>query len=444
MRCDALFALFALAALAAGCNRAVPTREAAIEAARTVKLAADLSVELDGALITTCPDDLSTPAGDDAPVVCVRLTAFDAELRIVDTGCAPRPVRVHVANASADAKVAWRAFRAGESTARAATRACCETLLQPDADARHPDWTPLGPEAALDGLDARSCGEPRGLCWTSTTRPGTDEAWLTPWRAAAPAEASDAACVSLSAPQAGALRAAPFVLAQRVRAPLVPQATPDGPALDFAVVGNTGEDIAALEGLVARVNAEDVPFVVVSGDIAANGSEEALDRARRALDALEVPFFMTLGEKDADGADPAGLVDRFGASTDVLLLPTGQGWQPKVVLLDSAEGGLSAKTFAALPDFLAPGTPPGAAIVVTHTPPFDPAGLRGAGFKRRGEGARLLAALSRAGVAAVITGHLNEAGADMQSGVEVVHGGARHFVRIRVNEAGRVFVQRSD
>lgn len=441
MRCKTLLAL---AALSVGCNRAVPTREAAIEAARTLELAADLSVELDGALITTCPDDLTTPEGSDAPVVCVRLTAFDAEIRVVDSGCAPRAVRVHVQNAASDAVVGWRAFRAGESTARAATRACCETLLNPNGDERHPDWTPLGPEVTLDALDARSCGESRGLCWTSTARPGTDQAWLTPWTTAALTAASGAACVSLSAPQAGTLRAAPFVLAQRVRATLRPVATDDGPALDFVVIGNTGEDTASLERLVARVNAEDVPFVVLSGDIAANGSDEALDRARRVLDALEVPFFMTLGEKDADGADPVGLVDRFGASTDVLLLPTGQGWQPKVVLLDSAEGGLSAKTFAALPDYLAPGSPPGAAIVVTHTPPFDPSGLRGAGFKRRGEGARLLAALSRAGVAAVITGHLNEPGADVQSGVEIVHGGARHFVRVRVNEAGRVSVQRLD
>jgi hypothetical protein len=119
MRCKALLAL---AALSVGCNRAVPTREAAIEAARTLELAADLSVELDGALITSCPDTLMTPEADEAPVVCVRLTAFDAEIRVVDSGCAPRAVRVHVQNAASDAVVGWRAFRAGESTARAATR----------------------------------------------------------------------------------------------------------------------------------------------------------------------------------------------------------------------------------------------------------------------------------------------------------------------------------
>jgi hypothetical protein len=439
----------ALALWSTACERTVPSREAAVDEAAAVELESDLRVEVEGGLIVPCPKPVLDAAADAPdPLVCVRASRFDTEVLIIDSGCAPRPVRLHVTNTAPGAAVTWRAFRADESTARQATRSCCGALLAPAGDPRHPTWTPLGPEHDVPETLQRGCSLERGLCWRSTSRPGTDEARLEAWTDPNAFDAPKVACAELGEVEGGPVRAAPFVLAHRIVAAPAPTGSADARTLNFAVIGNTGEDYDALEALVARVGVaveqDAVRFVLVSGDVAPNGARRSLERARQLLDALPVPWFATAGDKDVDGADPDLLVGLLGPPTEAFEVQIDEAWRMRVVLLDAAEGGLSARSFSRLPGYLDPGEPPGPVAVVLHVPPFDPAGLRGAGFKRRAEAARLVAALDRSGVATVFSGHLSTSSTQRLGDLEVVHGGARHFLLVRVNEAGQMTVERPD
>jgi hypothetical protein len=233
-------------------------------------------------------------------------------------------------------------------------------------------------------------------------------------------EAEVGACVSLDADAAGPLGQAALVARMRLRQPN------SAGGHRFAVFGNVASHLGTLDALLASINARQPAFVVVSGDLTANGTPAEFGAAIDRLDrTLTMPWYATVGDRDV-GSDLQGELVRYLGRTQ-FVLDVGQA---RVLVLDSADASLSSQGHAELEDWLADAplwwrgdAPPATRVVITHVPPFDPQGARNLGFHQRLEAGRVLAALHRAQVAWLITSQVPEFSVATVAGVPVVNGG---------------------
>jgi hypothetical protein len=468
-------AIGALAAL--GCARDVGEREAAATRAVGAQLD-ELSISVRGGIVVAATEG-ATP---DAPIrLVVRATSFDVRVVLQDAGCAPRLVDVTIDNVPAEADFTWRTWRGALSPADEAERQCCGGLLGREAALEFPDWTPLsgtetftpGHATRIDGVETCRTSGAGGLagavtgdavtrrCWRFRLEGGTDGAAVLPPEAPRP-PAPTQVCADFDTKGGGPVRQAPFIAVQHIRwRPSVIETPAGESAVRLAVFGNHAGTSTVRRALVQavadRIDTDGIRFALVTGDLAADGAPESLDAAVADLDALPVPWFATVGERDVDGADPADLVARFGALTDTFdVVSAGGAVSFRVILLDSADAGLSRRSFRLLDTWLAEADAPATRIVATHVPPFEPHGLRGKGFKRRSEAGRLIAALRRGAVTDLFTSHLaiferqtvgpvttwhsGGGGAPM----EAIDGDKHHFLIVTVNESGAISVERVD
>jgi len=457
------------------CTRNVAEREAAADRAVGVQLD-ELAVSVSGGVVVSATAG-ATPA---EPVrLILRATSFDLRIVLQDAGCAPRLVDVVVENVSAEATFAWRTWRGALSPADEAERQCCGGLLGRTSALDFPDWTPLsetqsfrpGRVTRVDGADrCRTSAETEPTdpiagdaltrrCWRLGLEGATDRAAVLPPDAPTPAAPAQA-CADFDTVGGGPVRQAPFIAVQHVRwRPPATETASGDRVLRLAVFGNhagVGSVRRAIVQAVAdRIDTDDVRFALVTGDLTSDGSRASLDAAVADLDALPVPWFATVGERDVDGAAPEDLVARFGALTDTFdVVSAGGAVAFRVVLLDSADAGLSKRSFGLLDAWLADPDAPSTRIVATHVPPFEPHGLRGKGFKRRSEAGRFVAALGRGAAADLFTSHLaiwerqrigpvitwhsGGGGAPM----EAIDGDKHHFLIVTVNESGAISVER--
>jgi hypothetical protein len=189
-------------------------------------------------------------------------------------------------------------------------------------------------------------------------------------------------------------------------------APPPRDQLRFAVIG-------ALEG-PAQLNAilddairrePSLDFAIQLGD-----ATDDLDTLADLIDRAPIPFVMIPGEIDTAEGD-AAWQRRFGpydvrwtssnvqfisfTSIHATLTPRG------LVSLESSLRALQDER-AALARALNRDAPiPMPLLALTHTPPFDPEGLRDAGFRDRLEAARVTSLLNRYGAHALFAGHLH-------------------------------------
>jgi hypothetical protein len=474
----------ALTLLAAfGCGRTVDERDAAAEAASKAVLD-DLTIRVEGGVVVQ-----ALAADDDHPVrLRLRATSFDVQVVIEDEGCAVRPIDVTVENVPADAAWTWRGWRGALTPAAEAERRCCGTLVGPRAADAHPDWTPLGPESSFvpghtrvvagttPGAEAATTCRQSGAagvveaatgdtvtsrCWRMQVTPSADQTLIVAPDTTLPPRPT-VACADFDSLEGGSVRQAPLIMVQRGTWRPAPVVTESGDvALRFAVFGNhAGEaDVrqAVVQAVSARVATDDLRFALITGDLADRGSTRALDAAVTDLNRLPVPWFATVGERDVDGANPEDLVERFGRLTDAFdVYAEGGAVGFRVVLLDSADGGLSRSAFRKLDAWLDDPLAPETRLVVTHKPPFEPHGLRGKGFKSRSEAARLVAALHRGAVENLFSGHLaifqRQVVGDLiewHSGgggapMDTIENDSHHFLVVTVNQLGAIFVERVD
>lgn len=116
-------------------------------------------------------------------------------------------------------------------------------------------------------------------------------------------------------------------------------------------------------GAVARF---DPDLVLVTGDIAHDGSRDAYRAARAALSGLRCPVYVVPGNHD----DPAELARGFGPQP---LVVSAGGW--RIVLLDSRRGGSESgvlrRAQLARADQLLARMPAGPVAVAIHHPPVE-------------------------------------------------------------------------
>ena len=389
------------------CAPGTVDREQQARLRRTVRVSDGLIVRVGGGtVLETVP-----PTGPlDPAIVRVRAQRFDVRIDVEESGCQPRPLRFEVTHAGTVDRpsiVEWQAFlvRDGRDGELDITRTTDE-LVGSEED----PWTALAPMILQSAEDRPiRVDSARGVGWGATV----DRGALTVHTGAGPIPPTIGACGAFIEAEDGVSEGhRPMV----VRYDLTPPPANNEQIVRFAVWGNNAGHRKRREAFVAALTAavdagEEIQFVVVSGDLTAEGDDAELAEAIRALDALPVPWFGTVGDRDIAGDAADKVVARMGALTYALDLgPLRLG------VLDSADASLGRAAFDRLEGmFATPDAPiagatvpptPTIRVAVTHYAPFDPYGLRGQAFKHRLEAARFVAALHRAEVQLLVTSNL--------------------------------------
>ncbi len=416
------------------CTDAAQVRESLNEEAESAFLQDDLKVSVGGGAI------LSYESTEGGGRVRIRAQALDLRIELADSGCGRRAVVFEVENLPRTLLSTRRSFLDTASS-------LC------DAD-RYVDDPHDSLRTALEGetrLDVARDPDTGLVTWTVISQRDRRALTVVAGAVESPGESGGGTCATLDAVAAGDVAAADLVVRHRLRAPPV-----EGDVV-FAMWGNNAGREGTRAQLIESVAADpEVQFALVGGDLTSEGSTSELRRAAEQLDALPVPWFATLGDRDLQGGAGESYIGILGRSS--FAFDVGN---TRVVLLDSADASLGADTFSNLLTWLkqtplhwaGDGIPPGR-IVVTHFPPFDLFGSRGEGFKHRSEAARLISALQRrtsknrpVRVPYLFTSHLAILDTQGVAGVRVVHSGGagadletssgdtHHWLKVRVERS---------
>ncbi len=351
--------------------------------------------------------------------VTVRAQSLDVRVEVEDKGCQPRLVEItvsHLPPAADGVETRWRPFLGALSPTVAATRRALGGAVLLSGDADDPDWTPLAGAATFAPLL-----EPEVRVWTVETDRGQRAAIVHPRRIEDVERTARAgACATLGAQALGELGQAPVIARHRLRVPF------EDRDVTFAVWGNTAGRSGTRGRILGAVALSGVDFAVVTGDLTAQGTRDQLEAAAAQIDAaLEVPWFATLGNRDVQGEAGDDYLPIIGTSRFAF-----DAGPVRLAVVDSGDAALSGADHASLARWLgrkplwwqATAAPP-VSVVLTHVPPFDPFGARGAGFKSRLEATRVMALLQRARVPYLLTSNLAIWRTDDLAGVQVVHAG---------------------
>ena len=410
---------------ALSCKENVPTRQSLNDAVRQTEIAPDLEVEVHGGSILAV-----TPASTDSSAARVVIRSQSLDLRVDLKNHLCRKTWVHMTTthlAQDRLETNAKAFLDQRPSNGFAT-----TGEDPDGttfadDIHDPKWTAL---SEVDAFDVESTNTlPGTIQWTTCMARSTRFLRLVPGHVDEAGcgfpttDEEDGACAEASDNQNQDLAQGAFVIRHRLSTPITG-------TYQFAVWGNNQSAQAIRGRLVTAVNASEALFVMITGDLTANGSTPALRNATEFLDSrLQIPWFATLGDRDVQGRAALEYSTLIGASTFAF-----DAGDVRVVTIDSGDRAMGISTRESVADWLAGKTlgwatpAPPAALVLTHVPPFDVYGTRGNGLKQRFEGASLVALLSRARVPYLFTSQLSQFKIEKAGDTQVVHaggGGAR-------------------
>jgi 3',5'-cyclic AMP phosphodiesterase CpdA len=180
----------------------------------------------------------------------------------------------------------------------------------------------------------------------------------------------------------------------------------DPDSFSFAVFGDVHYTLGAHPALARfrrEVEERGIDFFLVLGDLAHDGTEAQMRRARAGLDSVGIPYYVTNGNHDLFQAEAwPSFKAEFGPSCYSVVIAD----KLKVIFLDTAEGRLGERQFAWLEQELATA---GDRIkfVGTHFPLYDgrvPGVYRMASGRER---ARLQSLLQEHAVFAIASGHIH-------------------------------------
>lgn len=401
------------AALLLGCTSTDADRDAASARVGSAELTSRLDISVKGGSIL---ETIAATADSPARVV-IRAQSLDLRIDVKSDGCAPQAVVIEATHLPREVVTRWRPLLDGLFPEAAAAREAAGGVVDFLADSEDRDRTPLAAEQAFE-----TAVEGASLVWTVYLDRSQGVAWTEPGVGAI-LDAPPGACATLEATGSTVLGQAALVARHRLRHAVTG-------SYRFAVWGNNSGHPDVRARIANAINATTGPekplFVIINGDLSAEGTRTELEEAAAQLDALlEIPWFATPGDKDVFSELDDRVVTTFGATTfafDVGSL--------RLMVADSADAAFTDGTHGAVGTWLTdtplwwPGTPaPAQRLLITHVPPFDPFGARNLGFKSRQDAARVISVLARGGVRQMITSQFATFERQRIDAVEVVHSG---------------------
>jgi len=205
----------------------------------------------------------------------------------------------------------------------------------------------------------------------------------------------------------------------------------------FAVAGDLQGDRYLARRIGLEAERRELSFLVLLGNLSSGSdSETELTSMAEVLAELAIPVYATVGCYDVAGGGDQVFRELFGP-TDVDFVHR----QVRFVLLDSADAMLDPLQYEWLERIL--GRDARMTLLFTHTPPFDPEGLRDQGFVSHREAARFVSLLASRKVDALFAGKIHSYARTTYAGVPAYLTGATggealdeigpHFLEVRVD-----------
>jgi 3',5'-cyclic AMP phosphodiesterase CpdA len=227
--------------------------------------------------------------------------------------------------------------------------------------------------------------------------------------------------LSLDAPQAGAR-------VFEVR----PPATRG--AFRIGLLSDVQEAIDRFGDVVAKINEQrGLDFLLGAGDLTQQGSHSQLRRFESELQALQIPYYTTLGNHEL-GVTPS-LYQRYFGRGSFHFEHRGVHF----TLLDSASATIDPLVYDWLEGWGERGSD-ALHLVAMHIPPIDPIGVRNGSFASREEAIKLLGRLNRYGVDLTLYGHVHSYYRFENAGIPARISGGGGSIPERFDTIGRHFL----
>jgi hypothetical protein len=167
----------------------------------------------------------------------------------------------------------------------------------------------------------------------------------------------------------------------------------------FALMSDVQNGIDEVQDVFSGINAAQTRFLLGAGDLAQFGTREELERFRRELEQLTVPYYTTLGNHDAP---ETGLWQELYGRGNFRFAFRGV----QFTMLDSASATVDPMAYEWLDEWLFEGLSR-VNVFAMHIPALDPVGTRNGAFGSRNEAGKLLSALHKGNVALTLYGHIH-------------------------------------
>lgn len=214
---------------------------------------------------------------------------------------------------------------------------------------------------------------------------------------------------------------------------LVPRVT-ELETFRIALMSDVQEAITSVGDVFAVINQQpNLDFLLGAGDLTQRGERAQLVRFERELDALNVPYYTTLGNHEL-GVEPTIYQELFGRGS-FSFVHRGA----RFTLLDSASATLDSRTYRWLDEWLRLGADQ-FHVIGMHIPPLDPTGTRNGAFASRDEAMALFAKLQARDVDLTVYGHVHSFYDFDNAGIPAVISGGGGAIPERFDNIGRHFV----
>jgi Icc protein len=169
----------------------------------------------------------------------------------------------------------------------------------------------------------------------------------------------------------------------------------------FGLMSDVQEAIDSVSDIYEVINREPgLDFLLGAGDLTEYGTAAELERFQAELQALDIPYYTTLGNHEI-WQFPSRYQEYFGRGSQSF-----EYRGTRFSLIDSASATLDPVVYEWLDGWLALGAAQ-LHVVAMHVPPRDAIGLREVSFASRNEAAKLLARLARGAVDLTLYGHIH-------------------------------------
>lgn len=202
----------------------------------------------------------------------------------------------------------------------------------------------------------------------------------------------------------------------------------------IALMSDVQEAITSVGDVFAVINQQpNLDFLLGAGDLTEQGERAQLTRFERELDALDIPYYTTLGNHEL-GVQPTIFQELFGRGS-FSFVHRGA----RFTLLDSASATLDNRTYRWLDEWLSLGANQ-FHVIGMHIPPLDPTGTRNGAFASRDEALALFSKLQARDVDLTVYGHVHSFYDFDNAGIPAVISGGGGAIPERFDNIGRHFV----